>query len=1280
MKRLFTALCACAVLCGAMAADTKVATREWVRKQLAAKGIRVSLATVSTNLVAGANGSVTTNIVVSSPWTCAELPDCTGISFTLSPGRIVYRRVQAARPTLLNLLAPMLYAADGVPSQTITATVRSGYWEDRFGNSHPFNLGDDGWVLESNTDLPDVPDATHTCELDSDCNCVGYGLSADDIEVPDTYSDITADESKEWVDILNWIDTENWQPQQQIGSTTTYFIRDVDNRLIDIQAIGRSDAWIEAIAQAVVDANKWMKQCRDAYVQSRICDRENPQHRWQTKSCGGNSWSVCLNNSRHTQGTAQHTGHTTAQRCLCGETASPHDIVTDEKVAKTGNTGWTQTTRCILGCGMSHTTDHDCIHEKCKACSAGDGCNWPCPTCMGLHSFGGQTAGRCVRCQCADCGITEREQTGGTVIITIANHSGWEACTEHEDETNERGGGRHCCCECGNYGCADGRHTAINDHLRDDFDPTVYEDCEDDDLHHWAADKSECKRCGDPYGVKEEHQYPEEAEDHQWLSNEKCARKMKCEKCDHEKVDDLETAGSHSPDGEPFQFDDIGDDEHCRWWYHCSQCHGDYYEDNHAHQLPQTPTKWENVSASVCRAVKPCEKCGHEVKEDGEHVKSTVESDGCKCSKCKEYQFAHTLSEDLCGNQSCEICGWVDPEAEETHTGHTKDERCLCGRETKPHVWGDWQYVGRDGDYDVFRRNCTLSCGVSPMEKRVPVNSGETCTGSNHILSPTNDCTCLCGLFNPSAPSTDKNLHTFESGHCLCNCGKYHDKQDWPNPNGSDVCPAVCSVCKTRSASGLNVSAAVVEDEHTEASHRCGCKCGKLNHRANSARFHPKHPFTCRCYGSSGKGDGKWHYPCAFGSAYCPNICSYSIDGKYHIANTGTEPIVASLVIASDDNHTRKDADCGCKCGAITRSNINPQSPLHNTVANSYGCGCFCKTIREPHRIPIGYCSCYCDYTHTNAWENACRVCSKCKDIIIQEIPKHTKADVIVDHKYSPDDCKCACEQKHLHADGHVFDADKCVCRCSDAETRPHILHQTGSSLEASDTCTYCHAQFYDYIKHFECQRCGETLPDVTVTIGMHRKWCRKKYTKRETPTYEDGGCSACGCYCTGGSNTSCGGHYCSSCCSKPKDERKKDKPDYTPPNYPDPCGHPSSTVDNDSYSYTCDKCHRTIQVTDKTTRCATCGIVLDFEYEESEHGEHPPDEEETDENGNTIDRCNCGCCTSDGTRDDYCGCAACQNKRGKCTKCNRRCEDASSSTDSESGTETGGSDDLDDL
>ena len=55
MKRLFTALCACAVLCGAMAADTKVATREWVRKQLAAKGIRVSLATVSTN----ANGTVT---------------------------------------------------------------------------------------------------------------------------------------------------------------------------------------------------------------------------------------------------------------------------------------------------------------------------------------------------------------------------------------------------------------------------------------------------------------------------------------------------------------------------------------------------------------------------------------------------------------------------------------------------------------------------------------------------------------------------------------------------------------------------------------------------------------------------------------------------------------------------------------------------------------------------------------------------------------------------------------------------------------------------------------------------------------------------------------------------------------------------------------------------------------------------------------------------------------------------------------------------------------------
>lgn len=1285
MKKWIFATCALALALGASAANAKIATREWVYKQLKAGGVKVSTATVATNIVVESGGTVRTNYTVSSAFACSALPGCESITFVVSTGAITNRTVALARPSFLDLFISRAFA-DILPAETITATVRSGYWTDEDGDNHSFNLGD-GLRLESSEELPAVPDATHTCEIGTDCNCKGASLTASTVEIPPEYQEISEETTPAWYDIYNWIDTENWQPQQTVGDKTFYFIEDADGRLVNLDNIAASDAWKKAIDQSLEEAQKRLKACRLAYTLSKMCDKSNPQHDWHTQWCGGNSWRVCSRNAAHGD-TPRHTGHTLQERCLCGATASPHAITEGEKVAKTGNTGWTQTIACSLGCGLSQTIDHTCVHKYCRPCSAGDGCDWPCPTCEGSHNFVGG-ADACSRCVCPDCGIVKTLSIGGGAPVqTHSDHGGWKRCGKHEEEGNEYPGSyAHCVCECGfnscqymtsewdaQYGIWKAGRSVVSLHTREDLEEPTYSRIEGDEgkTHHYCHTKSDCQYCGAPWAVKEEHQYPEEVAGYQYLSNEKCAERRVCEKCGHENVDEAEDAGSHSPDGEPFQFTDIGDDEHCRWWYHCSQCGMDYYEDDHAHQLPQTPTKWENVSASVCRAVKPCEKCGHEVKEDGEHVKSTVEADGCKCSKCLQYQFAHTLAEDACGNSSCTICGWVDPEQEETHDGHTVNAKCLCGRTDSPHIWGDWQYVGADGEYDVYRRVCTLSCGVSPLEKRILRNQGETCSSSTHILSPTNDCTCLCGLYNPSSPSSDKNLHTFTGDSCMCNCGSYHDKKAWPDPTASDACPAVCSDCKTRSASGLNVPSALVEDEHTPVSTgRCGCKCGKLNHSASAARFHPKHPLTCRCYGSSGNGTGSWHYPC--GMTYCPNVCSYPIDGKYHVANTGTEPVKESSKMAGDEDHVRKDADCGCKCGVVKRSDIvnRPASPLHNIEANSYGCGCFCGAVKTPHRIPIGYCSCYCDYTHTNAWENACRVCSKCDYIIKHEEPKITQADAEANHDYPADACYCKCGA-HLHADGHVFDADKCVCRCSDAETRPHILHQTGSSLEASDTCTYCHAQFYDYIKHFECQRCGATLPDVTVTIGMHRNWCRQKHTKTPTPTHKNGGCSACGCYCTGGSHTSCGGHYCSSCCTKPKKERKKDKPDYTPPNYPDPCGHPSSTVDNDSYSYTCDKCHRTIQVTDKTTRCATCGIVLDFEYEESEHGEHPPDEEETDDYGNTIDRCNCGC--------TECECTACQNRSGKCTTCHQSCDGGSSSTDSESGTETGGNDDLDDL
>ena len=580
---------ALAGICGASgaASTSKVATRDWVAKQLALQGLRASTATVKDN----GDGTVT----VQSPFECDGLTNCTAIYFTVvKPTGASATPTVRLRPSLLSLFIPTAYA-EVTEDGRITITLSHGGWIGADGKQHEFHFFSGGpWELElQDGTLPEVPSSVHVCELDADCNCVCMDNSEDDVEIPEEYEDVTVAKIREngWFEISHWLDLDSWPAEltRTVGKgekqRTVYYVVDDMGIQIDIEKITETDAWVEALAQALADINKRQKQSRDAYIRSQLCDKENPQHTWQTKHCGGNSWNVCVRNSSHTQGTPSHTGHTRDAKCLCGGTVSPHNIVTGEKVAKPGNMGWTQTTACTLGCGLGQTVDHDCIHEKCKPCSGGDGCNWPCPTCNGFHNFGGQTAGRCVRCQCEDCGITEREQSGGTVIITLANHSGWEACTEHDpEEGNERGGGRHCVCECGNFGC---KHSTL--HLRSDLDPTAYEDCEDDDLHHWAADKSACERCGDLYGAKEDHQYPEEVGEYRWLSNEKCARKRVCEKCSHETVDDLEHAGSHSPEGDPIKFEDIGSDDVCRRWYTCSKCYGEYYDDSQGHTLPQSP-------------------------------------------------------------------------------------------------------------------------------------------------------------------------------------------------------------------------------------------------------------------------------------------------------------------------------------------------------------------------------------------------------------------------------------------------------------------------------------------------------------------------------------------------------------------------------------------------------------------------------------------------------------------------------------------------------------------
>ena len=117
------------------AAPAKIATQEWVKQALAGIGVRVSTATVATNVTTSATtGAVVTNLTFTSPYTCAEVPQCRAISFTVSTAKTAYRQAMTPKTrSLLNLLFASVYA-DGEIDTTVYLTIESGYWTDAAGN------------------------------------------------------------------------------------------------------------------------------------------------------------------------------------------------------------------------------------------------------------------------------------------------------------------------------------------------------------------------------------------------------------------------------------------------------------------------------------------------------------------------------------------------------------------------------------------------------------------------------------------------------------------------------------------------------------------------------------------------------------------------------------------------------------------------------------------------------------------------------------------------------------------------------------------------------------------------------------------------------------------------------------------------------------------------------------------------------------------------------------------------------------------------------------------
>ena len=1009
MKKLFLGvLAAAACLCGSAATST-VASRDWVQKKLAEAGIRISQATVTHN----PNGSVT----AVSPYRCAEVPSMVSVKFTALPAVIKPRPViQVRRNFLMQLLVPTAYA-DGDNGNAISITVASGSWIDNLGNEHPFDFGPGGLPLTLDDDMPEVPEDTHTCEPDAanDCICKWYGREVTDDDCPEDYKDWTV---SEWASAVGnvdaWVDNEDGITEKVTKKGTSYWVTDNQGVEVNLNNMAQSDAWAAALSEGLNTLNERMEECREAWKRSKQCDNGDEQHDWYTenKSCGSNIWKkkTCRRNSGHTEdeGEEKHdldsrqwtnAGSTHRRTCSCGEKSESgaHIPQQGEKQWNDSHTGWTRTDTCSVCGATTGQINHTCVHDRCKPCSAGDGCDAVCPTCEGHHNLGGRTNSRCARCQCENCGVTERG-TGDTYWGTNPhkeNHAGWEACTDHPDSDNERSdAGIHCICECGDFNCAMYGNAS---HSREEIEPPTYEQISGNEQEHWKCAKSSCSQCDDPYGVKEEHDFDTDAPlSYQYKDNENCIRKLKCNSCGY-----IQTEG-----------EDV------------------------SHSCPGEVESYQNVSASVCRQWKTCENCNGSVYDDSNgHIRDIT--DDCKCVHGCGYQFEHSYAEDECGNRRC-LCGKVD--GSESHGDWVDNEngthKCACGRKTAGHTWGNWYETGRSGVIVHWKRECN-SCTAYQTKNTEDDDPPEGCIIGNHIALD-NACGCQCGYYTPGATVTLTNCgrtvgqasesedyhhftETADGLNCTCQCEAKHHFRD-----GCD-CPSVCKFCKSKTRDGVDTYQGVNEQYHTAKDHACGCKCGKLDNGATTVQFHPKCPTTCRCYGEAGDGTGAWHYPCAMASYLCHNICSYQVNGVYHKANTGSSAVYQPQnLTATEEDHTKRDGSCGCKCRKYYSyyqgdSNIGASSPLH-TQNGSY-CGCYCRKQSEEHRrasTAAGSChDCYCgDPAHKIHNQNPSGCGCYCGE--------SSKAG---HHRQSSTSCVCYCGETKLN---HKWVSGSCWCVCGD--------------------------------------------------------------------------------------------------------------------------------------------------------------------------------------------------------------------------------------------------------
>ena len=278
MKKHLLLLLSAACGFSVFAAPVSQASKDWVRREIAAAISAAGKATVVEN----ADGTRT----CLSPFTSDTITNAVSIALTFSPVRVV--RHGATTFNMRRFAAPR---AGGEEAPDVIITITSGYYVTKnLDNAGvpiavDFDFGSGLELILQDEKLPDLPNCNHTCEINSECFCIGYGKAASDFseEAKNIYYDVNKDDFEAnyccydwWIDLDSWPDvTENPKTKEK-----RYWVTDVNDSRIALDQIDDTIAWKEGLSETLKDINSWMEECREAHCNSRVCDKENPQHLW----------------------------------------------------------------------------------------------------------------------------------------------------------------------------------------------------------------------------------------------------------------------------------------------------------------------------------------------------------------------------------------------------------------------------------------------------------------------------------------------------------------------------------------------------------------------------------------------------------------------------------------------------------------------------------------------------------------------------------------------------------------------------------------------------------------------------------------------------------------------------------------------------------------------------------------------------------------------------------------------------------------------------------------